>query len=232
MRKHGISDGDAEALVTGAAPADRPELATLAQSIAEFRRAAFASPPRPSAALRTRLELAPESRISPVADPNEVAGTIGARKPATARSAAFKGRMKRMFAWFTGLGIAAKVVLGVSVAAAAGATGVGTAVGINSLVSATAEQQEVAPEVDVPADAPTDAPENFGESVSDRAHELGKDGDGAAFGEEISEEAQQLGEEKAQIPDVAGPEGSGPADVGKVPGDAPELPDVVSGGDD
>lgn len=217
MRKHGISDHDAEALVTGAAPADRPDLASLASSIDEFRRAAFASPPRPSAALHARLELAPESATPAVA----------------ARPVASTGRLRRLFAWFAGLGIAAKLLLGVSVAAAAGATGVGTAVGINSLVSATAEHQEVAPgddATDEPADAPTDAPENFGDSVSDRAHELGKDGDGAAFGEEISEQAQQLGEEKVQIPDVAGPEGFGPA--GNVPGDAPELPDVVSGGDD
>jgi hypothetical protein len=212
MKKHGISDDDAAALVTGAAPADRPDLAPLAHSIAEFRSAAFATPPRPSAALRTRLELAPETEAA----------------AASARSLAFRGRMKRMFAWFTGLGIAAKIVLGVSVAAAAGATGVGTAVGINTLVSATSEQEQVAPEQDA-TDAPT---ENFGGSVSDRARELGKDSDGAAFGEEVSEEAQQLGDDKAHNRDGSRPEGSGSGDAENGEGSAPELPDHVPGGDD
>jgi hypothetical protein len=219
MKKHGISDDDAEALVTGAAPADRPDLATLAHSIAEFRSAAFATPPRPSAALRTRLDLAPE---------------ISAR-PETSRSEAFMGRMKRMFAWFAGLGIAAKIVLGVSVAAAAGATGVGTAVGINTLVSATSEQEQVAPEdgaTDAPTDDQTETPENFGSGVSDRAHELGKDSDGAAFGEEVSEEAQQLGDDKAQDRAESDPEGSGSGDAENGQGSAPELPDHVPGGDD
>lgn len=218
MRKHGISDDDAAALVTGAAPGDRPDLAPLARSIAEFRRAAFATPPRPSAALRTRLDLTPE--ISP--------------RPETSRSEAFMGRMKRVLAWFAGLGIAAKIVLGVSIAAAAGATGVGTAAGINTLVSATAEQQQVAPEddaIDAPTD-PTDAPENFGGTVSDRAHELGKDSDGRAFGEEVSEQAQQLGDDKAQDRNGNDPEGSGSGDAESGEGSAPELPDHVPGGDD
>jgi hypothetical protein len=232
MRKHRITDDDAEALVKGTAPAERPDLTTLAHSITEFRAAAFVTPPRPSAGLRARLELAPESEISTPAHPNEVAVSIDARRPATSRPVASMGRMKRMFAWLTGLGLAAKVVLGVSVAAAAGVTGVGAAVGIDALVSTTSEQEQVTTDDDAtdeatePTDAPTDAPDNFGDSVSDRAHELGKDGDGAAFGEEISEEAQQLGDDKAQNPDGTGP------GAGDSQGNAPERPDVVPGGDD
>jgi hypothetical protein len=228
MRQHRITDDDAEALVKGAAPAERPDLTTLAHSITEFRAAAFVVPPRPSAELRARLELAPESEISTAAHPNEVAVSIDATQPATSRPVASMGRMKRMFAWLTGLGLAAKVVLGVSVAAAAGVTGVGAAVGIDAIVSTTSEQKQVTTDDEAtdPTDAPTDAPDNFGDSVSDRAHELGKDGDGAAFGEEISDEAQQLGDDKAQNPDGTGP-GAGTGSE-----NAPERPDVVSGGDD
>ena len=69
MRKHRISDDDAAALVTGTAPADRPDLTTLASAITEFRDAAFASPPRPSAELMARLELAGASEISFAAAP-------------------------------------------------------------------------------------------------------------------------------------------------------------------
>jgi hypothetical protein len=232
MRKHRITDDDAEALVTGTAPAERPDLTTLARSITEFRAAAFAAPPRPSAEVRARLELALESEISTPAHPNEVAASIDARQPAASRPVASMGRMKRMFAWLTGLGLAAKVVLGVSVAAAAGVTGVGAAVGIDAIVSTTSEQEQVTTEDEAtdeatdPSDAPTDAPDTFGGSVSERAHELGKDSEGAAFGEEISEEAQQLADDLAQNPDETG---RGTGDGSEI---APELPEVVPGGDD
>jgi len=235
MRKHRISDDDAAALVTGTAPADRPDLTTLATSISEFRDAAFASPPRPSAELRARLDLAHAGGISPGAHPNRGAETIDARQPAASRPVASVGRMKRMFAWFTGLGIAAKVVLGVTAAAAVGATGLATAAGVNALVSTTAEQEQVTPTddpTDTPTDEATDESDTFGDSVSDRAHELGKDSDGAAFGEEISEEAQQLGDEKAQNPEGTGSDNSGSENAEDGQGEAPELPDVVPGGDD
>lgn len=235
MRKHRISDDDAQALVTGEAPAERPELTSLARSISEFRVAAFATPPRPSAELRTRLDLAPASRISAGAATQVGAETSDAGKPETSRPRASVGGMKRMFAWFTGLGVAAKVVLGVTAAAAVGATGVGAAAGITTLVTTTTEQQQVTP-TDDPTDVsvdPTQTPtDTFGDSVSDRAHELGKDSDGAAFGEEISEEAQQLGDEKAQNPDDAGTEGSGAENADDGQEHAPELPDAVPGGDD
>jgi hypothetical protein len=236
MRKHRISDDDAAALVTGAAPAERPDLATLARSIAEFRDAAFASPPRPSAELRTRLELAQAGGISSEAVSNEAADAIDAAEPASSRPRASVGRMKRMFAWFTGLGIAAKVVLGATVAAAAGATGVGAAAGVNILVSASAEQeqQQVIPS-DIPTEAPTGSPTDpgsFGDSVSDRAHELGEGSVGADFGAEVSAEAQLQGEINGQNPDGTGADGSGSANVGGGVDVAPELPDVVPGGDD
>ena len=141
-----------------------------------------------------------------------------------------------MFAWFTGLGIAAKVVLGATVAAAAGATGVGAVAGVNILVSANVEheqEQQVTPGGD-PTEAPADEPGTFGDSVSDRAHELGADGSstGAEFGAEISGEAQLQGEGNAQNPDGPGVNGSGSANVEGDVEIAPELPDVVPGGDD
>lgn len=237
MRKHTISDDDAAALVTGQAPAERPDLATLARSISEFRDAAFASPPRPSAELRARLDLAHAGGISSEAVSNEAADVIDAAEPASSRPRASVGRMKRMFAWFTGLGIAAKVVLGATVAAAAGATGVGAAAGVNILVSASAEQeqQQVIPSdepTEAPTGSPTDEPSSFGDSVSERAHELGKGSDGAEFGAEVSTEAQLQGELNAQNPDGTGAEVSGSAHVGGGADVAPELPDVVLGGDD
>jgi hypothetical protein len=218
MRNQRISDDDAQALVTGAAPADRPDLTALVTSIQEFRTAAFAPAPRPSAELLRRLELAE---------------TRGTERPETSRRPVSMGRMKRMFAWIAGLGVAAKVVLGVTAAAAVGVTGVGTAVGVNTLVSANAEVTPAeTPAPTEPTDSPTDEAENFGDSVSDRAHELGKDSDGAAFGEEVSEEAQQLAEDVAQNPEGTGKGESAPDEADGDTGNAPELPDVVPGGDD
>lgn len=233
MRKHRISNDDAAALVKGEAPAGRPDLTTLARSITEFRDAAFTSPPRPSAELRTRLELAHAGGISPEAVSDETATVVDAAEPASSRPQASVGRMKQMFAWFTGLGIAAKVVLGATVAAAAGATGVGTVAGVNILVSANAEQeqQQVTPSDDpteAPAGSPVDEPGTFGDSVSDRAHELGKGSVGAEFGAEVSAEAKLLGEVTAGV----GAHGSGSVNVGGGQEIAPELPDVVPGGDD
>jgi hypothetical protein len=239
MRQHRISDDDAAALVTGKAPTERPELATLARSISEFRDAAFASPPRPSAGLRTRLDLAHAGGISSEAVSNEAANVIDAGKPASSRPRASVGRMKRMFAWFTGLGIAAKVVVGATVAAAAGATGVGAVTGVNILVSASAEQEQHQEQVtpggdptEAPADSPAHEPGTFGDSVSDRAHDLGKGSVGAEFGAEVSAEAQLLGEGNAHNPDGSGATGSASGNAGGGVEIAPELPDVVPGGDD
>lgn len=201
MRRHRITDDDAAALAKGEAPAGRPDLARLADSIAEFRTAASASPPRPSAELQTRLGLAPAAGISTEAIPARDAATIGTASGAPPRRAVPLGRMKRMFAWFTGLGIAAKVALGVTVAAAAGATGVGAVAGIGTLVESSTDQEQIAPTDEptlVPEPTESATPGEFGESVSERARELGKDSDGAAFGDEVSDEAQQLGDDHAE----------------------------------
>lgn len=122
-----------------------------------------------------------------------------------------------MFEWIAGLSLAAKILLGVSVAAVAGVTGAGASGAFTDIV-ATQEPTEGIVVSEEPADESTDDgtgesaeesadvestgvsehPDNFGESVSERAHELGEDGDGRAFGEEISGEAQQLGDQKRE----------------------------------
>ena len=232
MRKHRISHDDASALVKGEASATRPDLVPLADAIADFRIAAFASPLRPSAELTARLELAETSGISQEASPTWRAETIKVRARVTDSPAPVLGKVKKMFAWFTGLGIAMKVALGLAVAAAASVTGVGAVVAYNE-IAPTFEQEQVTP-TDDPTDEettdPTD-PDTFGTSVSERAHELGKDSDGAAFGEETSEQAQQLGDEHAQNPEGTNPApGAENAENGK--DHAPDLPDVTPGGDD
>jgi hypothetical protein len=143
MRRHTISDGDAAALVKGEALASHPDLAPLAVSIAEFRTVAFASPPRPSAELASRFELAGASEISSTRAPTRHAAS-GSR--AAASQPASLGGVRRALGWFAGLGVAAQILLGVSVAAAAGATGVGAVIGINKFIEVVAPQPAVDPQ--------------------------------------------------------------------------------------
>jgi len=230
MRRHRMTDGEAEALMRGTTPATRPELAPLATYLTEFRAAAFSVPPQPSAALRDRLTGASVPEISSETAPRGVVDVDSGRTTTA-------GRIKRMFAWFSGLGVAAKILLGVTAAVAAGGAGIGTAAGVNSIVSSvTGEQQDVEPTPTVeptdagedPAEDATPEPGEFGSWVSDRAHELGEDGDGHAFGEETSEQAQQQGDDHAQNPEGTGQGehgGSGSQDDGSDDEDEPESED-------
>ena len=126
MRKHRISDDDASALVKGRAPAARPDLALLAQSVTDFRVAAFETLPQPSAELASRLDLARASRISTVMASLSNGDTMETQTLVSSGPASQKGRVKQMFAWLFGLGLMAKVGLGSAVAIAA-VTGVGAA---------------------------------------------------------------------------------------------------------
>lgn len=214
MRRHRISDHDAAALLAGRAPVARPELAPLAQSLADFRVAAFETLPQPSAELASRLDLAKGSEISTSAVSSPDSGMVTTPVPATAAAGSHRERVKNMFEWITGLSLAAKILLGMSVAAVAGVTGAGASGAFtDTVVSETPVEEEVVAtdepadessddstdeSTDDPADESSDESDNFGQSVSERAHELGEDGDGRAFGEEISGEAQQLGDEKRQ----------------------------------
>lgn len=214
MRRHRISDDDATALLAGRAPVARPELAPLAQSLADFRVAAYEALPQPSAELASRLDLARGSEISTLAVSSPDSGMVTTPVPAAAVAASHRERVKNMFEWITGLSLAAKILLGLSVAAVAGVTGAGASGAFTDIVVTQTPTEEGVVVTDEPADESTDGTtdestddpagesagesDNFGESVSERAHELGEDGDGAAFGEEISGEAQQLGDEKRQ----------------------------------
>ncbi len=104
-----------------------------------------------------------------------------------------------MLSWLTGLGVLAKIVLASSVASAAvlgaGAAGVlpaGAQDAFNTVVaSVSIENPEATPsESPEPGASASGQPDNFGGSVSDLAHELGKGSDGRAFGDTISDAAK------------------------------------------
>jgi hypothetical protein len=207
MRKHRISDADAAALLKGQAPAARPDLAPLAEAVSEFRIAAYSASLAPSAELAARLDLTRASGISASAASASDAVTVEAPAIATSGAASRKRKVKHMFSWFIGLGLAAKIALGTVVAAAA-VTGAGVAGVLPGDVQeafdtvVTVVEPAVDPTVD-PAVDPTAEPtaeptddanvfdpesESFGEWVSERAHN--KDKNGHDFGQETSQVAQ------------------------------------------
>jgi hypothetical protein len=141
----------AEALIRGVAPAAAPDLAPLAAAIAEFRAASFATPPRPSAELMARLQLAGASRSSVAGVPTRDAAATAPQVTTTSRSRSLGG-VRRALGWFAGLGIVAKILIGASVAAAAGATGIGAAAGVGEIVTAVTSISEA------PAPAEPDLP--------------------------------------------------------------------------
>lgn len=108
MRKHTITDAEAQQLLSGATPAGRPELDELAASIADVRRdASQLTAPQPSAALAARLDQ-PALGVSAGAEPTPLKG------------------IKKMAASIAGLGLAAKLAAATGVLAL-GLTGVGAA---------------------------------------------------------------------------------------------------------
>ena len=68
MRTHRITDEEALAVLRGQTPAARDDLASVADAVAEFRRASFEAPPRPTAELALRLDLERAARITASAD--------------------------------------------------------------------------------------------------------------------------------------------------------------------
>lgn len=108
MRKHTITDAEAQQLLSGATPEGRPELAELAASITVVRReASQLAAPQPSAALAARLER-PALGVSAGAEPTPLKG------------------IKKMAASLAGLSLAAKLAAATGVLAL-GLTGVGAA---------------------------------------------------------------------------------------------------------
>ena len=195
MTKHRISDDEVEALLRGDAAGVSPELAALAESLIEFRAAAFATTAQPSAAVLARLE----------ADAPVPAGAISRKK-----------RVRKMVSWFAGLGVLAKIILGSTVAAAAvaGAGAAGALPGgaqdvfdtvVSVVVPATDDEPESTPTGDPsveptvePTPEPTDGPEsehpdNFGGTISEWAHNPNK-GDDGPFGEDVSGAAHDKNE--------------------------------------
>lgn len=197
MRNHQNTDIDAAALLTGEASNLPAEFADVATALSAFRGAAFESLPQPSAELRERLENGADVSASTPEGKQRVSA----------------GGVRRMVAWVAGLGIAAKILLGTTVAVAA-VGGVGAAgllpEGAQSVfdtVLSTEQTPPVEPVDELPTD-PTDAEptddgtdaddvegpaegENFGSYVSDEAKN--KEGTGREFGEQISDLAKNNG---------------------------------------
>jgi len=190
MRKRRISERDTHAILSGQTPATRPDLAPLADSIAEFRMAALESPVRPSPDLVSRLGLLGESQDSSRTESQP--GTGESRKRVT------------MFSWIAGMGLLAKIALGtgVAVAATAGAGAAGVLPNgaqdafdqvISTVVPSVQDDEATEPATDdsEPDPASTDHPDNFGSWVSERAKDPDKVG--RDFGKETSEAAKQNG---------------------------------------
>ena len=188
MRIRRISERDAEAILSGHAPAARPDLAPLADSITEFRAAAFELPAQPSADLTSRLGPLGGSRIS---SHTETQPTIGVSRERVT-----------MFSWIAGLGLAAKIALaaGVAVAATAGAGAAGVLptgaqdtfdTVVSTVVPGSHVDESTVPGTDDGSTAPdpvsTDHPDNFGSWVSERAK--ASDKVGSTFGKMVSEAA-------------------------------------------
>jgi hypothetical protein len=125
MRTHRITDDEASAVLLGQAPAAREDLASVADAVAEFRRASFEAPPQPSAELALRLDLERAARISASADGLNASTAV--MMPVSQASTPRTRRRSVALSGFVGLGLAAKIAIGVGAAAAVGVTGAGAA---------------------------------------------------------------------------------------------------------
>lgn len=204
MRMPTMTHDAAEALIRGVAPAASPELAPLAAAIADFRGAAFATPPRPSAELMARLQLAGASGISVAGVPPRNAAATASQVTTTSRSRSLGG-VRRALGWFAGLGIVAKILIGASVAAAAGATGVGAVAGVAEIVTTVTSTTEV------PAPAHPDAPvtESGGDAVVPEEAPVGD-----APATVATEEPAEVVETESPAPAETEPEPAGPGNSG------------------
>jgi hypothetical protein len=128
MRMHPFSDDDAvEAVLRGEVPPTRPDLASLAEVVAGLRATTSGTPPQPSAALANLLDhglVVPDLSI----DKGDLPATAASNASTPARQVFGppKWRKKMIAEWIAGLGLAAKLGLGATVAAAS-VTGIGAA---------------------------------------------------------------------------------------------------------
>jgi hypothetical protein len=137
MRKHRITDDEASAVLRGQAREARPDLASMADAVAMFRRASFESSPQPSAELAGRLDLERAARISNSAD--ELYASTAVSAPVIQASVPRTRRRSVALSGFVGLGLAAKIAIGVAATAAVGVTGAGAAGAVGVLPSAAQE---------------------------------------------------------------------------------------------
>jgi hypothetical protein len=130
MRNHPFSDDDTVAAVLrGEVPAERPDLAPLAGVVAEMRAESSGTPPQPNAALAALLDHGLVAQgLS--AEKSDLPVTAASNAPGPAMQA-FRlptWRKRMIVEWIAGLGLAAKIGMGATVAAAsvagAGAGGV------------------------------------------------------------------------------------------------------------
>lgn len=210
MRTHRITDDEASAVLLGQVPAERDDLSSVADAVAEFRRASLEAPPQPSAELALRLDLERASRISAPADglnASTVAKTLvtQASTPRTRRrSVALSG--------FVGLGLAAKIAIGAGAAAAVGVTGVGAAgasgvlpteaqVVFEQVIGVSADDETVGETVEVGTKTAEEARLKAEEA---RQAALEKAEEARQAGLETAEEATQVGLDKAEEATQAG----------------------------
>jgi hypothetical protein len=116
MRKQRITDDEVTALLEGRIPSGRTDLESVAAVVDALRLTSFEAPPRPSAELASRLDL---ERATWISDPAGGLPVDTTRQVTGLRTVPAKGRVRMLFSWFTGLGLAAKIVLGATGAAVA-----------------------------------------------------------------------------------------------------------------
>src|SRR4051794_26546624 len=161
MRNQRITDAEVTALLQGRTPSGRTDLESVAAVVDALRLTSFDAPPRPSAELAARLDLERVTWISDTAGGLPVDAT---RRVSRSETAPAKGRVRMFFSWFTGLGLAGKIVLGAAGVAVA-TVGAGTAHVLPSVVqtafddtvtTVVGDEQQVEDATDGVADEPTD----------------------------------------------------------------------------
>jgi chemotaxis protein histidine kinase CheA len=189
MRKHPFSDdfsdeAAVEAVLRGETPKARPDLAPLAGAVADMRAASSGTPPQPNAALAALLDHGLVGQgLSAEKGDLPVTAASNASRPATQAFRLPKWRKRMIVEWIAGMGLAAKLGVGATVAAAsvagAGAGGVlpGPVQGAFESVVSTATPWETEAEkkaAEIAAEAEKDAAEAAEEAAAEAA-DIAKD---------------------------------------------------------
>ncbi|MFE5670427.1 hypothetical protein ACFQ58_02350 [Agromyces sp. NPDC056523] len=215
-----ITDDEAAALFRGRTPHAREELSPLAATFAEFRASSFGTPPRPSAAVASRLDL---ERVPSGANPRH-AGVSAAQVPLAARVAAGAASSRG-----AGLGLAARIAIGSAVVVALGLTGAGAA-GAAGVLPAPAQEvfeqvthADPAPSVvgEAGVDDSGSAPENVATSGADHTaddsgatsggHDTNEDESSPGSGGSSGDQSPRADEDSDEDAGGNAPQGSGTA---------------------